>query len=203
MKIRLFILIILIASLLWTPVPVQAKDIPGDPETPAPVARISTITIQPYLPFQTATAHIQEAYSGAMGTLFTFDVGSFGIDHVSNLIYTANGGVSCDHDANLYITCTGSISQVTIDFDFTYIASDYISNTIWWGYRGNSNYNLEYTFNLIYPAPLEYVRSYSQAPVSVTDTQITWYQESTQSLTGAALFRDPRVHAVYLPHIQR
>jgi hypothetical protein len=169
----------------------------------ASVQRVSTVTVQPYIPFNTSIAHIKEEYSGAMGTLFTYEVGSFGIEHISNLTYSANSGVTCQHDAELLITCTGDLSQVTIDFDFTYIANDYDGKYIWWGYAGYSNYDLEYTFHLIFPSPLEYVRSYSLEPTSVTSDQITWYQASTQSLPGVALFYDPRVQVLYLPMVVR
>ncbi len=169
----------------------------------ASVRRVSTLEVLPYLPFASSTSHITEVYNGAMGSLFTFDVGSFGVQSVSNLAYTANPGVTCSHDANLLITCSGSISQVTIEFDFTYVVTDYIGNTIWWGYNGQSNYDLEYTFHLIYPAPLVYLQPYSLAPVSVTANEITWYLASTKSLVGAALFRDPRVQVNYLPRVSK
>ncbi len=201
MKTRLLTLLVLIFSLLLAPVVVRAQ---GSAGPDAAVARVSTITVQPYLPFQTATAHVQEAYSGAMGSLFTYNAGGFGAEHISNLAYTPNTGVTCGHDAALLITCTGAaISQVTIDFDYTYTANDYAGGRIWWGYPGYSNYAIDYTFNLIYPAPLVYLHAYSLEPTSVTGTQITWHLDNTLSLPGAALFRDPRVPLTYLPLVAR
>ena len=169
----------------------------------AAVQRISTVEVNPYLPFQSSISHVREVYSGAMGTSFAYDVGGFGIEHISNLTYSANAGVTCQHNANLLVTCNGSLSQVTIDFDFTYVVNDYAGQMIWWGYVGNSNYALDYTFNLIYPAPLVYVRSYSLEPSSITSNQITWYHANTLSMPGVALFRDPRVQTLYLPIILR
>ncbi len=202
MKTRLFgVLLILALALVPHTVQAQAKAV--ELSVPADVQRVTTVEIFPYDPFQTSTAHIQEAYSGAMGTLFIFDVGGFGVDHISNLVYTANDGVTCQHNADLIITCTGALSYVTIDFDFTDIANDYLGAYIWAGYTGYSNYDLEYTYNLIYPGPLTYTAYYSLAPVSVTETQITWHLERTRSLPGIALFFDPRVQVIYLPTIMR
>jgi hypothetical protein len=193
-----------LSTLKGIPLPPTTWDTPGSTSPLASVQRVSTVTVHPYLPFQTSVSHMREAYSGAMGTSFAFDVGSFGIEHISNLTYVANSGVTCSHNANLLVTCTGSsISQVTIDFDYTYIANDYTGRSIWWGYTGSSNYALDYTFNLIFPAPLVYVKPKSLVPVSVTANQITWYQANTRSLPGAAQFDDPRVQVMYLPLIIR
>ena len=169
----------------------------------ASVQRVTTVQVLPYLPFQTFTAHFQEIYSGAMGTSFAYDVGYFGVERVSNLSYSANSGVICQHNADLLVTCAGSINRVTIDFDYTSIATDYFAQFIWLGFIGNSNYPLDYTFNLIYPTPLVYVRAYSLEPTTITSTQITWQQNNTLSLPGVALFQDPRVYALYLPLTQR
>lgn len=202
MKIRIITLFVLLISLALASsvLKAQARELDvSQPIVAAGVQRISTVEVRPYLPFQSSLAHVQEAYSGAMGTSFAYDVGYFGVDHISNLNYSANAGVTCQHNANLLVTCTGPLNQVTIDFDFTYVANDYVGQMVWWGYKGNSNYALDYTFNLIYPAPLVYVQSYSLEPSSITPTQITWYQANTRSLPGIALFRDPRVQVVHLP----
>ena len=169
----------------------------------ASVQRVTTVQVLPYLPFQTFTAHFQEIYSGGLGTSFAYDIGYFGMEQISNLVYSANAGVTCQLSEDLIIVCTGPLSQVTINFDYTAIADSYISQFIWWGFIGNSNYPLNYTFNLIYPNPLVYVRAYSLEPTAITPSQITWQQDNTLSLPGVALFQDPRVYALYLPLTQR
>lgn len=189
---KTFTLLVLLSLLLAPNLTAHAA--PG-----AAVQRISTLTIQPYTPFQSATAHIKEEYSGSMGSLFTFDVGSFGTEHISNLVYTPNSGVTCTHNTDLMITCTGAISEVEINFDFTYVANDYAGPYIWWGYAGNSTYDLDYTFHLIFPAFLEFVRPYAEAPVTITASQLTWHHANTRRLVGSALFRDSRVRGLYMP----
>ena len=169
----------------------------------ASVQRVTTVQVLPYLPFQTFTAHFQEVYSGALGTSFAYDIGYFGMEQISNLIFSANAGVTCQLDEDQIIVCTGPLSQVTINFDYTAIADSYSGQFIWWGFIGNSNYPLNFTFNLIYPNPLVYVRAYSLEPTEITPSQITWQQDNTLSLPGVALFQDPRVYALYLPLTQR
>ena len=169
----------------------------------ASVQRVTTVQVLPYLPFQTFTAHFQEVYSGGLGTSFAYDIGYFGMEQISNLIFSANAGVTCQLDEDQIIVCTGPLSQVTINFDYTAIADSYSGQFIWWGFIGNSNYPLNFTFNLIYPNPLVYVRAYSLEPTEITPSQITWQQDNTLSLPGVALFQDPRVYALYLPLTQR
>lgn len=169
----------------------------------ASVQRVTTVQVLPYLPFQTFTAHFQEVYSGGLGTSFAYDIGYFGMEQISNLVYSANAGVTCQLNEDLIIVCSGPLSHVTINFDYTAIADSYSGQSIWWGFIGNSNYSLDYTFNLIYPAPLVYVRSYSLEPTTITSTQITWQKSNTLSLPGVALFQDPRVYVLYLPLVQR
>jgi hypothetical protein len=138
-----------------------------------------------------------------LGTSFAYDIGYFGMEQISNLVYSANAGVTCQLNEDLIIVCSGPLSHVTINFDYTAIADSYSGQSIWWGFIGNSNYSLDYTFNLIYPAPLVYVRSYSLEPTTITSTQITWQKSNTLSLPGVALFQDPRVYVLYLPLVQR
>lgn len=204
MKAKLFVLLGALALGLLLAVPQAAQAAPylagDDPHEPAAaVQRISTLTVPPYTPFQSITAHIREQYSGSLGSIFAYDAGSFGVDHVSNLVYVPNSGVTCSHDADLMITCNGSISQVQIDFDYTNVTNDYVGPYTWWGYSGASNYEIDYTFQLIFPAPLVYVRAYDIAPTTVTANQVTWVQLNTKRLIGAALFRDPRVNGLFLP----
>jgi len=184
--------------------PTQAAEVnPSHPIITTAVQRVTTVEIEPYQPFETFVAHFQEVYSGALGTSFAYDIGYFGMEQISNLVYSANAGVTCQLDEDLIIVCTGPLSQVTINFDYTAIADSYSGQFIWWGFIGNSNYPLNYTFNLIYPTPLVYVRAYSLEPTAITSSQITWQQENTFSLPGVALFQDPRVYALYLPLTQR
>lgn len=174
----------------------------SEPLIRASVQRVTTLDIEPYQPFETFVAHFQEVYSGALGTSFAYDIGYYGIEHISNLTYSANEGVICQLNEDLILVCNGPISQVNINFDYTAIADSYIGQFIWWGFIGNSNYPLDYTFHLIYPAPLMYVRSYSLEPITITSDQITWQQDNTLSLPGVALFHDPCVYALYLPLTQ-
>lgn len=184
--------------------PTQAAEVnPSRPIITAAVQRVTKVEIEPYQPFETFVAHFQEVYSGGLGTSFAYDIGYFGMEQISNLVYSANAGVTCQLNEDLIIVCNGPLSYVTINFDYTAIADSYSGQSIWWGFVGNSNYSLDYTFNLIYPAPLVYVRSYSLEPTTITSTQITWQQNNTLSLPGVALFQDPRVYALYLPFVQR
>ena len=184
--------------------PTQAAEInPSDPIMTAAVQRVTTLEIKPYQPFDIFVAHFQEVYSGALGTSFAYDIGYFGMEQISNLIFSANAGVTCQLDEDQIIVCTGPLSQVTINFDYTAIADSYSGQFIWWGFIGNSNYPLNFTFNLIYPNPLVYVRAYSLEPTEITPSQITWQQDNTLSLPGVALFQDPRAYALYLPLTQR
>lgn len=184
--------------------PTQAAEVnPSQPIITAAVQRVTAVEIEHYQPFGTFVAHFQEVYSGALGTSFAYDIGYFGMEQISNLVYSANAGVTCLLNEDLIIVCNGPLSQVIINFDYTAIADSYIGQFIWWGFIGNSNYPLDYTFNLIYPTPLVYVRAYSLEPTAITPSQITWQQDNTLSLPGVALFQDPRVYALYLPYIQR
>ena len=184
--------------------PTQAAEInPSDPIMTAAVQRVTTLEIKPYQPFDIFVAHFQEVYSGALGTSFAYDIGYFGMEQISNLVYSANAGVTCQLNEDLIIVCNGPLSHVTINFDYTAIADSYSGQFIWCGFIGNSNYPLNFTFNLIYPNPLVYVRAYSLEPTEITPSQITWQQDNTLSLPGVALFQDPRVYALYLPLTQR
>jgi len=204
----LFFKIIILSSglvvLLAGTTSAQAAEVnPSQPIITASVQRVTTLDIDPYQPFETFIAHFQEVYSGALGTSFGYDIGYYGMEHISNLTYSANAGVTCQLDENLIIICHGPLSQITINFDYTAIADGYTGQFIWWGFIGNSNYPLDYTFHLIFPAPLLYVRSYSLEPATITSGQITWQLNNTLSLPGVALFQDPRVCVLYLPLTQR
>ena len=169
--------------------------------TLADVARVSTVTVPTFAPYETALVHIREEYSGSLGTLFTYT--PFDTYPISNLTYFANAGVTCSHDGNNTITCTGDITQVTIDFDFTYVVNDYLTGCLVLGWGGYSNYAIDFTIHLIYPAPLTYVGFYSTEPISVSGTEVTWTQENTTQLYAYALFRDPRISLVFLPMVKR
>lgn len=169
----------------------------------ANVARVATLTLPPFTPFTTVLLHLQEAYSGNLGTSFIYK--PYKGYPIYNLTYSANAGVTCTHNADLKITCTGAISWVTIDLDMEYLVKDYLADCLVLGWGGYSDYPLDFTIHLLYPASLTYVGAYAStpAPISVTPTQVTWYQENTTNLAAYGLFRDSRIKVIYLPLVQR
>lgn len=167
----------------------------------AAVGRVATVSMPSFTPYSVALVHVNETYNGELGTLFTYTpLDSYPI---TNLTHSANSGVTCSHDANLKVTCTGSnISWVVIDYDFEYLVSDYSSDLLVLGWGGTSNYALDFTIHLVYPAPLTYVGAYATEPISVTATEVTWFMENTTQLYGYGYFRDERISVVSLPLLQ-
>jgi hypothetical protein len=201
MKTNVFVLSIgiLILCLALTPGAALAGRSGFMLSAPTQVQRISTLEILPYSPFQASNSHLKELWSGNLPEPFTYNVGSFGVDHISNLTYTSTGGAACVHNSSLLITCNGILTQIEIDFDYTYVTNDYQGQLIWFGFSGASDFPVDYTFILKYPAPLVYVRPYTLQPTSVTGSQIIWNLTNTKSLPGAALFSDARVKVLNLP----
>jgi len=202
MKTRPYVLIFLII-LVFIPSSVFAQEGSGKNDRAA-VTRITTLTVQPYLPFQSATMHIQEDYSGSLGSVFEYQIDNSYKAYIFNVGFSSNAGASCSYDpAILKVSCTGTINQVVIDYDYIDTADDFIGSDVWWGWGGNSNYPMDCTIYLYYPSPLVYLRSYIGTPTEITSTRITWHAANANELYGYGLFHDPRVSATFLPLILR
>lgn len=202
----LFVISIVVA------LPVGAAASPAQEEAlNAQVTLVSTVTVNPYLPFQQGVTHIQEAFTGSMGTYFEYYID----DMFEGLVYYVgiawNPGAMCGYDsAQMKVACSSAtaITYVTIDFDLIYDVSDYYGNVVWWGWAGNyTGYTMDYTIVLNYPSPLVYLTYYGDdAPVSITPTQITWHKVSATSqmqMVGYASFSDSRVITSFLPIVLR
>ncbi|HNW96180.1 MAG TPA: hypothetical protein PKL60_08335 [Anaerolineaceae bacterium] len=202
----LFVISIVVA------LPVGAAASPAREEAVnAQVTLVSTVTVSPYQPFQEGAFHVQEAFTGSMGTYFVYYIDDMFADMVQLVGVAWNPGAMCGYDsAQLKVTCSSAtaITFVTIDIDMAYTVSDYTGNVIWMGWAGNySGYTMDYTIALNYPSPLVYLTYYGDdAPVSITPTQITWHKVSATTqiqMVGYAAFSDARVYASFLPIVVR
>jgi len=207
---KIFITLCVISLLLTLPADVAAKSLQSG-SINQEVFITSTVTVDPYQPFQLSTTHIHESFAGSMGTSFYYYIDDVFAGLVSNVQIMANAGVTCIYSAvEMKVTCStaATIENVNITFDITYKASDYAGNVIWWGWAGSySGYITDYSIILNFPGPLTYLSYYgSDAPTSITPTQITWHKEGSTpdiQLTGYASFIDPRVKVSYLPMLLR
>ena len=207
---KLSVLLCVMSIVLALPVGAAASPV-REEAINAQVTLVSTVTVNTYQPFQEGVTHIQEAFTGSMGTYFEYYID----DIYEGLVYYVgiawNPGAMCGYDsAQMKVACSSAtaITFVTIDFDLIYDVRDYAGNVIWWGWAGNyTGYTMDYTIVLNYPSPLVYLTFYgADAPVSVTPTQITWHKVSDTSqiqMIGYAAFTDPRVYASFLPIVLR
>ncbi len=204
--------VLLCLTIVLLALPVGASSGSAPEETiNAQVTIVSTVTANPYLPFQEGVVHIQEAFNGSMGTHFIYQISSAYSGQVFNPTVTSNAAATCTYNsAEMKVECssTTAITSVTINFDLMFDVMDYVGDTIYLGWGGNfSGYTIDYTIVVNYPSPLVYLTYYgTDAPVSVTPTQITWHKVSNTNqikMFGYGSFRDPRVQALFLPMVTR
>lgn len=207
---NIFIMLCAISLLLAIPADVSAHSLQAGSINQEVFIR-STVTVGSYQPFQLSTTHISEEFSGNMGPTFNYSINAVYTGLVSNMDILANPGVTCTYNAvELKVSCSAEsiVEHVNLNFDITYVANDYVGKVIWWGWAGSySGYIMDYTIILNFPSPLTYLSYYgTDAPTSITPTQITWHKEGTTpdiQLTGYASFIDPRVKVSYLPMLLR